>query len=147
MAITFVPDAGDVLMCDFSSGFKPPEMVKVRRVVVLSPRNRARIPGTYIVVPISKTTPIPPEGCHCEFKPRSYDFFDPVESVWAKADMVVSVAAHRLDRIRVNGKYTRAQIRRSDLLRVRAAVLHALGMADWRQVNDPKAMATNAGNL
>src|ERR1035437_6405283 len=105
MPITFVPSPGDVLMCDFSTGFMPPEMVKVRRVVVLSPRNRVRIPGTYIVVPISKTTPSPPEGCHCEFKARSYEFFHPVESVWAKADMVVSVAAHRLDRVRVNGAY------------------------------------------
>jgi mRNA interferase MazF len=62
MPITFIPDAGDVLMCDFSTGFVPPEMVKTRRVIVLSPRNRARIPGTYIVVPISKTAPAPAEG-------------------------------------------------------------------------------------
>jgi mRNA interferase MazF len=136
MAIIFVPDPGDVLMCDFSTGFKPPEMVKVRRVVVLSPRNRARIPGTYIVVPISKTTPAPPEGCHCEFKPRSYDFFDPVESVWAKADMVVSVAAHRLDRVRLNGRYMRVQIRKADLQRVKTSILHALGMEAWREVED-----------
>ena len=134
MPITFIPDPGDVLMCDFGTGFRPPEMVKVRRVVVLSPRNRVRFPGTYIVVPISKTAPEPPEGCHCEFKPRSYDFFDPTESVWAKADMVAAVAANRLDRVRVSGRYRRTQIRKPDLLRVRPAVLHALGMENRRDV-------------
>src|SRR5215813_7953311 len=132
MPITFVPHPGEVLMCDFSTGFKPPEMVKVRRVVVLSPRNRARFPSTYIVVPVSKSPPCPPEGCHCEFKPRSYHFFDPVESVWAKADMVVTVAAHRLERMRINGRFMSVRVKEADVLRLRKAVLYALGMEKWR---------------
>jgi len=76
MLIPFVPDAGDVLMCDFTTGFQEPEMTKVRRVVVLSPRSRVKFPSTYLVVPISKTPPVPVEGCHCEFRPNSYYFFD-----------------------------------------------------------------------
>jgi mRNA-degrading endonuclease toxin of MazEF toxin-antitoxin module len=84
MAITFVPDAGDVLMCDFI-GFIAPEMTKVRRVIVLSPRSRDVIPGTYLVVPVSKTPPSRPEPHHHEFPPRGYDFFDHGQSVWAKA--------------------------------------------------------------
>jgi uncharacterized protein YifN (PemK superfamily) len=144
MSITFVPHPGEVLMCDFSTGFKPPEMVKVRRVVVLSPRNRVRFPGTYIVVPVSKTTPSPPQGCHCEFKPRAYGFFDPVESVWAKADMIVSVAAHRLERLRINGRFTSVRIREGDLMRVRNAVLHALGMEKWREVEESVAPSLSA---
>ncbi len=64
MPITFVPNAGDVLMCDFTTGFQPPEMVKVRKVVVLSARSRKTMPNTYLVVPLSKTVPAPPEGCH-----------------------------------------------------------------------------------
>jgi|ERR1017187_7518602 uncharacterized protein YifN (PemK superfamily) len=132
MAIPFVPDAGDVLMCDFT-GFVAPEMTKVRRVVVLSPRARRSFPGTYVVVPVSKTPPSPPEPHHCEFKPRSYHFFDQIESVWAKADMVTCVGAHRLDRVKVNGRYSRAQIRQEDLHMIRKAVLHALGMEAWQQ--------------
>jgi uncharacterized protein YifN (PemK superfamily) len=132
MAITFVPDAGDVLMCDFA-GFQAPEMTKVRRVIVLSPRSRVTFPGTYLVVPVSKTPPSPPELHHCEFQPRSYQFFDQVESVWAKADMVTCVASHRLDRVRINGRYSRAQIRKEDLFLIRKAVLHALGMETWQQ--------------
>src|SRR5450432_2925614 len=111
MAITFVPDAGDVLMCDFT-GFIKPEMTKVRRVVILSPRSRVSFPGTYLVVPISRTPPSSPEPYHCEFKARSYQFFDQVESVWAKANMVTCVASHRLDRVRIDGRYSRAQIRK-----------------------------------
>ena len=48
--------------------------------------------------------------------------------------MVVSVAAHRLERLRVNGRYMRVQIRKSDLTRVRRSILHALGMETWHEV-------------
>jgi mRNA interferase MazF len=130
MPLTIVPDAGDVLICDFNTGFKPPEMVKVRRVVV---------------VPISKTPPLTAMGCHCKFPPRSYEFFDPIESVWAKADLVTCVAHHRLDRVKINGRYSRAVIRRDDLQRVRRAVLHALGMESWREVETQVQAAQTTG--
>jgi uncharacterized protein YifN (PemK superfamily) len=133
MAIQHVPDAGDVLMCDFT-GFQAPEMTKVRRVVVLSPRSRVFLKGTYLVVPISKTPPGTVEAHHCEFKPRAYDFFDMIESVWAKTDMATCVGYHRLDRVKINGRYTGARIRASDLLRIKASLLHALGMETWKQV-------------
>jgi mRNA interferase MazF len=132
VAITFVPDAGDVLMCDFR-GFVKPEMTKLRRVIILSPRSRVTFPDTYIVVPVSRTPPSCPEPYHCEFKARSYYFFDQGESVWAKADMVTCVAAHRLDRILINGRYSRAQVKKDDLHLVRRAILHALGMESWKQ--------------
>jgi hypothetical protein len=48
--------------------------------------------------------------------------------------MVVSVAARRLDRVRVNGRYCRVQIRKPDLLRVKSALLHAVGMEAWREM-------------
>lgn len=132
MPISFIPDVGDVLMCDFS-GFVPPEMTKVRKVIILSARPRRSFPGTLLVVPVSKTIPSPTEPHHHEFKPRSYEFFDPIESVWAKGDMVTCVAIHRLDRIMLNGRYSRARIRKEDLRLVRQAVLHALGMETWKQ--------------
>lgn len=135
MSITFVPHAGDVLMCNFT-GFQPPEMTKVRRVIVLSPRSRTHFPDTFIVVPVSKTPPSALKDWHCEFLPNSYHFFDPIESVWAKADMVTCVAKHRLDRVIINFRYTAVAIGKRDLLRVRAAVLAALGMTDWREVEN-----------
>lgn len=147
MAIPFVPDAGEVLMCDFGSGFEPPEMTKIRRVVVLSPRSRSRMHGTYLVVPVSKTPPVPPMGHHCEFKPRAYCFFDAVEPVWAKADMLSCVAYRRLDRIRINGRYCRAEIRKDDLLSVRKAVLHAMGMENWVQVEVASRSVAASGEV
>ena len=47
--------------------------------------------------------------------------------------MVTCVASHRLDRVRINGRYSRAQIRKEDLFLIRKAVLHALGMETWQQ--------------
>ncbi|MGJ5816141.1 type II toxin-antitoxin system PemK/MazF family toxin [Paludibaculum fermentans] len=131
MPISFVPEPGTVLICDFS-GFQPPEMTKKRPVIVLSNRSRVCFPDTYIVVPVSKTAPAPPEGCHCGFSPRSYDFFDQAETVWAKANMVTCVGRHRLDRVRMGGRYMSPRLRAADLQRVRQSVLYAIGMSDWR---------------
>jgi hypothetical protein len=85
------------------------------------------------LVPVSKTPPSRPEPHHHEFRPRGYDFFDHGQSVWAKADMVTCVGSHRLDRVMLNGRYTRCQIRKGDLYLVRVAVLHALGTESWKQ--------------
>ena len=66
MPLTIVPDAGDVLMCQFDGS--PPEMTKLRRVIVLTPRNRAYFPDTFLVVPVSKSRPTRPESrgvFHC----------------------------------------------------------------------------------
>ena len=38
MALKYPPRPGTLWMCDFDTGFKPPEMVKKRPVVVISPR-------------------------------------------------------------------------------------------------------------
>jgi mRNA interferase MazF len=133
MTISFVPSAGDVLVCDFD-GFRPPEMNKVRPVIILSPRSRRAFPDTYIVVPTSRTPPASVEGWHCQLKRGRYPCFDQSVPIWAKCDMVNCVAARRLDRIKVAGRYNRVQIRRDDLARVRQAVLHALGMETWKEV-------------
>ena len=42
MAIKFYPRQGTLLMCDFNTGFRVPEMVKVRPVVVVS-RTRGQV--------------------------------------------------------------------------------------------------------
>ena len=132
MAITFVPDAGDVLICDFT-GFVAPEMTKTRRVIVLSPRSRRIIPRTYLVVPVSRTVPVPREPCHHEFHAKSYPFFDQTQSVWVKADMVTCVAAHRLDRVKILGRFARCSLLKEDLNAVRRRVLFALGLDDRRR--------------
>lgn len=113
-------------MCHFDGA--PPEMTKTRKVIVLSPRIRDYTPSTYLVMPVSKTMRSSSDGFHVEFKPRSYSFFDPVESVWALADMITCVSGDRLDRIKINGQYSRAQLRTDDLQRVRMIAAKSLGL-------------------
>jgi hypothetical protein len=61
--------------------------------------------------------------------------------------MVVSVAAHRLDRVRVKGRYMRVQIRKADLSRVKQSLLHALGMESWLEVEDSSEKIADAKPL
>jgi len=100
MPINEHPLTGSILVCDFASGFKEPEMVKRRCVVVLSPKIAAR-PGLCTVVALSSTAPRPVLGFHCQIdiEPRlPAEFFS--DGVWVKGDMIYSVGFHRLDLIR-----------------------------------------------
>jgi len=65
-------------MCDFT-GFKPPEMVKKRPVVILSPRYRRRT-GLCIVVPFSTVEPELIEPHHHRIPAGTYNFLDPVKT-------------------------------------------------------------------
>ncbi len=103
MSITFHPNPSTVLMCDFATGFQPPEMAKRRPVVVMSPRRRHRS-GLCLVVPFSTAKPDPVEAFHHMIQAGRYPFFRPNADVWAKADMLTCVAFRRLDRVLLNGR-------------------------------------------
>lgn len=129
MPLTFHPAAGAVVVCDYSTGFRPPEMVKVRPVVVISPRRRGSQLVT--VVPISSTAPSPIEPWHYELPPGAYP---PARGpVWVKADMIATVALTRLDRIRVKGPsgqrvYQVYHLAATDMLAIGLAVKAALAL-------------------
>ncbi|HYD44716.1 MAG TPA: type II toxin-antitoxin system PemK/MazF family toxin [Phenylobacterium sp.] len=122
-------------MCDFSAGFRLPEMVKRRPVVVLSPKIRAR-PGLCTVVALSTSPPDPVMSYHCQV-----DFDPPLpgwmtsEGVWVKGDMVATVGFHRLDFISLgkskSGKrrYYYSTLSAQNLTRIRACVLHGIGLS------------------
>ena len=96
--IQFHPRPGDVLMCDFSAGgFKPPEMVKTRPVVVVSKRSDSLV----TVVPLSATEPVKFEAWHCEMSLSSLPAPFQSERCWAKCDMIATVGRWRLDRVKV----------------------------------------------
>src|SRR5688500_15388316 len=105
MAITFHPRAGTVLLCDFSKGFKPPEITKLRPVVVVSPHHSHHA-ELYTVIPLSRTEPHVMRQCH--FKLARNPLPDPDGlPVWAKCDVVMTVCRERLDRFKLSrGKYT-----------------------------------------
>jgi uncharacterized protein YifN (PemK superfamily) len=131
MLMNFHPKPGHVLICDFTTGFRPPEMIKKRPVVVISESRQELV----TVVPLSTTEPVPIEKWHHELRESSLPVCLRGSRHWAKCDMVITVAFWRLDRVRVGkhpttGKrmYITHVVCPEDLAAIRAAVLHGLGL-------------------
>lgn len=133
MGLSFHPGTGMVLMCNFDTGFKIPEMVKTRPVVVLSHRHRE----VCTVVPLSTAEPKPMEPCHHELSPDSLPKRLASERTWAKCDMVTTVGLWRLDRV-IDGRdtstgkrlYSAKCITDTDLRKIHQCVLHVLRLGD-----------------
>lgn len=134
MALTFHPEPGTILMCDYSGGFKKPEMLKLRPAIVVSPRLSHR-DQLCTVVPLSGTEPDRIQLYHykLEFErplPAPWDS----EYYWVKADMLCTVAFHRLHLIRTGRdqdgkrKYLNTQIKSDDLVNIHRCILYALGL-------------------
>lgn len=103
--INIHPRPGQILICDFSVGFKEPEMVKARPVVVLTPSMPGR-EGLVTVVALSTVAPRPPLNYHL-LLPRSSlptlgTFQD--NDTWVKGDMIYTVGFHRLELIKLRGR-------------------------------------------
>lgn len=136
MGIQFPVGMGTILLCDYDrGGFQPPEMVKRRPAVVISPRLPHRN-GLCTVVPISGDQP-PNEVDYVvrlEFGPPLPDPFS-YKIAWAKCDMLATVGFARLDLFHTERdqygkrKYLHPKLSAVDLARVKQGVLCALGMA------------------
>jgi mRNA interferase MazF len=98
--LKFHPEPGTILICDYSTGFRLPEMVKKRPVVTISPRLKRR-DGLITVVPLSTSPPVPVFDHHCKIslKQALPEPFDSAE-MWVKADMLATVGFGRLDLVR-----------------------------------------------
>ncbi|MBQ0114176.1 MAG: type II toxin-antitoxin system PemK/MazF family toxin [Bacteroidales bacterium] len=130
--ILYYPKMGEILICNYN-GFKEPEMVKIRPVVVISPKHRS---GSRLctVVPLSTTTPIPQKDYHYLLKlerklPKPFDS----STCWVKADMINTVSLDRLDLIRcgkIQGKrnYFRAKVTKDQLQEIQQSIKNALGI-------------------
>lgn len=136
MAITYHPKAGAILVCDYQTGFRAPEMVKRRCCVVITPRLRRR-GGLCTVVPLSTTPPKPAEDYHYELQleeelPRPWEG----PSKWAKCDMLATVGYERLSPIGVGRqadgrrRYIYPHVTREQLKEIRRAVLCALALPE-----------------
>ena len=97
MPLYYHPKQGDVLLCDFTRGFVAPEMLKVRKVIVISPAaTHSRKLCT--VVPISSTAP--EVECDWHYLLRTNPLpSDGHTQLWAKCDMLYTVSFERLDRL------------------------------------------------
>jgi uncharacterized protein YifN (PemK superfamily) len=120
MALTFHPRAGQIFMCDFS-GFREPEMIKPRPVIVVSPKLPYRS-NIVAIVPISLTEPRHrlPDDLPC----------------WAKADMLMNLGIYRLTGFKVGRRqYVYPTLAQEDLAGVRHAVLCGLGLDAVEKIN------------
>jgi uncharacterized protein YifN (PemK superfamily) len=96
MTVVKHPIPGTIVRVDLSEGFRPPEMVKRRPAVVLSPP----IPGRSLlctIVPLSTSAPrnVLPHHTQISFDPPlPHPYSSPV--MWLKGDIVLTVAFHRL---------------------------------------------------
>ena len=127
MPISFHPRAGKMFMCDFS-GFQPPEMVKVRPVVVISPKLPFRS-EIVTIVPISLTAPR--HDLPFVYKlSKNYHPLEPNDlACCAKCDMVMNLGRNCLDGFKIGRRqWVIPDMLPHDLARIRAAVCHGLGM-------------------
>jgi uncharacterized protein YifN (PemK superfamily) len=132
MAITFDPERGRILMCDYDMARVPPEMDKLRRVVVISPKSHNHRhgagPGRCVVIPFSATdpdrfltpsdVPFPASRYRCLTVPT-----------WAICSAVMSVSHDRLDRhfISKSYGYSSERLTPADMARIEEGLRHALG--------------------
>jgi mRNA interferase MazF len=133
MAITFHPEARMVLMCNFDTGFRAPEMTKIRPVVVLSPQRHNA--STCLIVPLSTTEPAPIESYHHLLDVMSLPSRLRSAPTWVKSNMVNAVSLDRLDRIKdgkckTTGKrlYVTHKVIWDDWLAIQRAVAIAAGI-------------------
>ena len=125
MAITFHPKAGMVLICDFR-GAVPPEMSKIRPIVVVSP-NHPRRAGLVTVVPLSATAPDPIRSFH--YRLTRAPLPTGPAAVRAKCDLVTSVSIARLDRARIGrGEYLVGHVDDQELRQIRLAAARSFGV-------------------
>lgn len=133
MGIKFHPKIGTIVKCDFTSGFKAPEMVKRRPVVVVSPQISQRA-SLCTVVAISTEEPkvkMPYHYCLDMDLPQPYE----EAPNWIKGDMVYSVSFDRLDlfkseRDESNKRiYESPVVTQNQLREIRKCMLSALGLA------------------
>lgn len=136
--LRYPPKPGTLVICDYSTGFREPEMVKKRLAVVVSPRLPHR-DWLCTVVPLSTTPPAHRVAYQCKITlstspPKPFEGVDK----WAKADMLFTAAygpGGRLDlphteRDKATGRRQYLTIVLDDemLERVRTAVLSGLGI-------------------
>lgn len=134
MAIRYPVGAGTILLCNYDTGFREPEMIKRRPEVVISPRLPHR-DGLCAVVPLSTTEPEQHQSYHChltlsEALPAPWDS----KAMWVKCDMIATVGYFRLDLFRTERdqygyrKYLHPKANPEQMRQIYAAILHGIGL-------------------
>lgn len=128
MAISYHPDLGEALWCDY--GGIEPEMMKRRLAVVVSPRATQRT-DLVTVVPVSATAPETLRPWHVQLARDPYPKGQK-PALWVKCDMLNVVCFERLSgyHFRWEGrrKYKKMAVSRDELHAIRAGIIAALGL-------------------
>jgi mRNA interferase MazF len=137
MAITFHPKPGQILLCDFSQGFKEPEMVKNKRpVIVLTGVIKGRA-NLVTITPLSIAEPIQLQSYHYKVPKQSMPMLGifQTQDSWVKGDMIYTVGFHRLDQVRLgkrtpSGKreYYTQKLGKDQMKQIYQCVLHGLNL-------------------
>lgn len=126
-------------MCDFS-GFRAPEMVKNRPVVVLT-RDLVGRPNLVTVACLSSGRPDPVRDYHCLLPQASLPMLGmfQVAETWVKGDMIYTVGFHRLDMIRLGNRgpdgkhlYFNSRFSRERMKEIYGCVLDGLGLGELK---------------
>ena len=137
MSLTIHPKPGQILICDFTKGFKKPELVKCRPVLVLTPRMNGR-GGLVTIVGLSTIEPRALRDYHCLLPKASLPMLEKYQNkeTWVKGDMIYAVGFHRLNLIKLgtkgqNGKrnYFKNRISRERMREIYGCVLHGLNFS------------------
>jgi mRNA interferase MazF len=136
MALKFPPKPRALILCDYGlGGFRAPEMVKRRPVIVIA-GNLPKRRGLATVIPLSTTPPAEPLPYVIELIIEG-GLPDPFNSqtCWAKCDMIATVGFERLDLFRSkrlpNGQrqyLSTLKVSAIDFDRVRYGILAAIGL-------------------
>ena len=138
MAIIYHPKPGQILLCDFSPGFKEPEMIKDKRpVIVLTGSIKGR--GNLVTIaPLSTVEPKPIQLYHYKMPRPSMPMlgiFQDTDS-WLKGDMLYTVGFHRLNLIQLGKKgtdgkriYFIERLGREQMRQIYQCVLHGLNLS------------------
>ena len=138
MTITYHPKPGQILLCDFSPGFREPEMVKDKRPVIIltgSIKGRANL---VTIAPLSTAEPKPIQLYHYKIPKQSMPMlkiFQDADS-WLKGDMIYTVGFHRLNLIQLGKKgptgkrlYFNNQLGREQMKQIYQCILHGLNLS------------------
>lgn len=134
MPLTYHPQTGTIVICDFH-GFIEPEMNKRRPVIIVSPRYR-NSHKLCIIVPLSTKVPNPIMPYHYEIifnHPLPAPFDSP--SAWVKGDMITTVSFDRINLPHngkdINGKrnYIINVVDNVQLKKIRECMLNAVNLS------------------
>lgn len=138
MAIIFHPRPGQILLCDFSQGFKEPEMVKSKRPVIILTGAITGRANLVTVAPLSTVEPEPIQPYHYKIPKRSMPMLGKFQDSdsWLKGDMIYTVGFHRLDAIQLGKKssdgkrlYFLDRLGKDQMKQIYQCILHGLNLS------------------